>query len=317
MTFVELLLKVNGITVPDVLPETCYCPAASDTMPARMTAWIDSHCHLDADEFDLDRAQVRLSARQSGVALCVVPAVGAVNFDRVREIAHQFGDAYALGIHPLYVAQAQESDLALLDAQLHRHRDDPRLVAVGEIGLDYFVPALRVSPLRERQEYFYQEQLRLARRHGLPVILHVRRSADELLRGLRRMLPVSGTWCGVAHAFSGSTQQATEFLKLGFKLGFGGAMTFGPAQRLRRLAAELPLSALVVETDAPDIPPAWLYRTAAQRSTGVPQGRNEPLQLPAIAAELAALRGISPAALAQAVHDNTLSALPKLRALLV
>ncbi|HAL40192.1 MAG TPA: DNAase, partial [Polaromonas sp.] len=134
---------------------------------------------------------------------------------------------YALGIHPLLVPRAQDADLQVLDAELALRKSDPRLVAVGEIGLDYFVPALTESPMRERQEHFYREQLKLARKHGLPVILHVRRSADKLLKHLRELVPEGG-WSGIAHAFNGSQQQAMAFIKLGFKLGFGGAVTFEP-----------------------------------------------------------------------------------------
>ena len=282
-----------------------------------MTPWIDSHCHLDAPEFAADIDSVRARARAAGVVHCVVPAVERRNFDTVRQLAHDLGDSYALGIHPLYIEHAAESDLVVLDQQLSLHHDDPRLVAVGEIGLDFFVPALCVSPLRERQEHFYVEQLKLARRHGLPVVLHVRRSADRLLRGLRVTLPAGGAWQGIAHAFAGSAQQAAAFVDLGFKLGFGGALTFERALQLRRLASTLPLSALVLETDAPDIPPHWLYRTAAQRSDGRAQGRNEPAQLPAIAAHVAALRGLTPDALATAAFENTCAALPRLRGLLV
>ena len=307
----------DGITVLPMLPGKWFCSAASDTMLASMTTWIDSHCHLDAPEFDPDRAQVRLRARQNGVAVIVVPSVAAANFEAVRKLAHQFGDVYALGIHPLYVPQAQDSDLARLDSQLVLYRNDPRLVAVGEIGLDYFVPALCEPPMRQRQEYFYQEQLRLAAKHALPVILHVRRSADQLLQPLRRLLPQSGVWSGITHAFSGSLQQANGFVKLGLKLGFGGAMTHGRALQLRRLASTLPLDALVLETDAPDIPPHWLYRTSAERAQGASQGRNEPGQLPRMAAELAALRAIDIELVATATRENTLAALPKLRALLV
>jgi len=281
-----------------------------------MPAWIDTHCHLDAGEFDTDRAAVRARAGAAGVALCVLPAVGVVNFAAVRELAHQFGDSYALGIHPLYVGQAQDGDLALLDAELTLRRADSRLVAVGEIGLDYFVPELNESPLRERQEHFYREQLRLARKHGLPVILHVRRSADRLLKHLRELAPPGESWQGIGHAFNGSQQQAGEFIKLGLKLGFGGAVSFDRALQLRRLAAELPLSALVMETDAPDIPPHWLYRTAGERADGQGQSRNEPAELPRIAAAVAQLRGITVDELAAATTANALAALPKLQKLL-
>ncbi len=279
-----------------------------------MPHWIDTHCHLDAPEFDRDRAAVRARATAAGVVHCVLPAVGVFDFGVVRTLAHDFGDSYALGIHPLFVGQAADGDLALLDAELTLRKADVRLVAVGEIGLDYFVPALTQSPLRERQEHFYREQLLLARKHGLPVILHVRRSADKLLKHLRELAPQEG-WRGIAHAFNGSRQQADEFLKLGLKLGFGGAVTFEPARQLRRLAAELPLEALVLETDSPDIPPHWLYATAQQRGEGQAQGRNEPAELPRIAAVVAELRGMTVDALALATTANAGAALPGLQAL--
>jgi TatD DNase family protein len=281
-----------------------------------MPVWIDTHCHLDAAEFAADRAAMRARAGAAGVALCVLPAVGAFNFAAVRELAHQLGDSYALGIHPLFVKQAWDGDLALLDAELALRKTDPRLVAVGEIGLDYFVPELSESPLRERQEFFYREQLKLARKHGLPVILHVRRSADRLLKHLRELAAPGELWQGIGHAFNGSDQQAGEFIKLGFQLGFGGAVTFERALQLRRLAAELPLSALVLETDSPDIPPHWLYRTAEERADGQGQGRNEPAELPRIAAVVAQLRGITVDDLAAASTANALAALPRLRKLL-
>jgi TatD DNase family protein len=281
----------------------------------RYTAmWIDTHCHLDAPEFGADHAlalNLRGRAAALGVGLCVIPAVERANFDTVRQLAHRSGDAYALGIHPLYVPRAQDADLDALDAALTAHRDDPRLVAVGEIGLDFFVPALCTPGMRERQAFFYRAQLRLARQHGLPVIVHVRRSADQLLRHLRE-LPTGG---GIAHAFNGSAQQAGAFLGLGFKLGFGGASTFEPARQLRRLAAELPLSALVLETDAPDIPPQWLYATAAERAAGRAQGVNSPAELPRIGAVVAELRGLSAEALMTATTANALAALPRLAAL--
>ncbi len=275
-----------------------------------MTGWIDTHCHLDAPEFAADVAAVRARARQRGVVHCVLPAVQVADFEATRALAHQFGDSYALGIHPLYVKDAQDEDLARLDAALAVHRNDPRLVAVGEIGLDYFVPELCASPLRERQEHFYVEQLRLARQHQLPVILHVRRSADMLLKGLRA---VGGgqPWQGIAHAFNGSLQQAHAFIGLGLKLGFGGALTYERAQNLRRLAAELPLEAIVLETDAPDMPPHWLYTTAGQRAAGEAQGRNEPGELPRIAQVLADLRGLTVERLQAQTLVNLQTALPR------
>ena len=284
--------------------------------------WIDTHCHLDAPEFKENHAlalTLRAQAAIENVALCVLQGVMAANFDTVRLLAHQTGDAYALGIHPLFVARSQDGDLDLLDAALTTHRGDPRLVAVGEIGLDYFVPALQTPEMLARQQFFYRAQLKLAKKHGLPVILHVRRSADHVLKHLRAVAgqgKEKGRWLGIAHAFNGSPQQAQAFIAIGLKLGFGGAMTFEAANQLRRLATSLPLEALVLETDAPDIPPQWLYTTAAQRAAGQPQGINSPLELPRIGAVLAALRGVDVAEIEAATTANALAALPRLKALL-
>jgi TatD DNase family protein len=273
--------------------------------------WLDTHCHLDAPEFDADRDAVRAQARAAGVDLCVLPAVQRSDWAAVQALATQHGDAYALGIHPLYVPQASEDDLLALDDALRASRGDPRLVAVGEIGLDFFVPELCEPGMRERQWRFYTAQLQLARQHDLPVILHVRRSADLLLKGLRQV-GVSG---GIAHAFNGSVQQAQAFIALGFALGFGGAMTHERATALRALARTLPLDALVLETDAPDIPPQWIYRTAEARASGQTQGRNVPAQLPRIAQVLAGLRGIDLDLLAQVTRGNAQRVLPGLRPL--
>jgi TatD DNase family protein len=257
-------------------------------------------------------ADVVRRASAAGVVHCVLPAVAVSNFQTVRLLAEQFGYSYALGIHPVCVPEAQEVDLKALDDELTLRQSDPRLVAVGEIGLDFFLPELTEPAMRQKQAFFYREQLKLARKHGLPVILHVRRSADQLLKHLREIRPAGG-WSGIAHAFNGSEQQAAAFIKLGFKLGFGGAVTYQAALQLRRLATELPLSALLMETDSPDIPPQWLYTTAADRALGVAQGRNEPSELPRIAQVVAGLRGTSLLELAQATTANALQALPKLR----
>ncbi|HAU57907.1 MAG TPA: DNAase [Comamonadaceae bacterium] len=268
-------------------------------------SWIDTHCHLDAPEFAPDVDAVRAHARAAGVQHLVIPAVQVAHVEAVRELAHRHGDSYALGIHPLYTPQAADDDVERLAQLLEQHSNDPHLVAIGEIGLDFFVPGLDA----ERQTRFYRAQLQLARRFNLPVILHVRRSADALLKGLREV-PVRG---GIAHAFNGSLQQARAFIALGFKLGFGGALTYERALQLRRLATELPIEALVLETDAPDMPPHWIYRTAAERAAGQPQGRNAPAELPRIAKVLADLRGLSLETLAVQTKENALAALPRLR----
>ena len=276
-----------------------------------MTGFIDTHCHLDAPEFGDEGPAVRARADAAGVALCVIPAVAVFNFATVRTLAHAQGDAYALGIHPLCTGEANEADLQTLDAELTARRDDPRLVAVGEIGLDYFVTDLD-GP---KQAHFFHTQLQLARAHDLPVIIHVRRSVDQVLKHLRQV-GAGRPWRGIAHAFNGSEQQAKACLDLGLKLGFGGTVTFDRALQVRRLATSLPLDAIVMETDAPDIQPHWLYRTHEERQAGAAQGRNEPAELPRIAAVLAKLRGITTEELALASTCNAREALPRLSSLL-
>jgi len=280
-------------------------------------AWIDTHCHLDAKEFGHapQADAVRLAARHAGVHHCVIPAVEAANWDTVRLLAQRWGDSYCLGIHPFYVPQADDADLQALQTQISQYQDDPRLVAVGEIGLDFFVPALCTPTLREKQEHFYRAQLQMAAQADLPVVLHVRRSADRLLKHLRVLRPAAG-WRGIAHAFNGSAVQAQAFVELGFKLGFGGALTFERALQLRRLAQTLPLEAIVLETDSPDIPPHWLYATAQARQQGATQPPNTPAEIARIAQVLAQLRGIELEELQAAVWRNAQNALPKLAAVL-
>ena len=272
-----------------------------------MTVFVDTHCHLDAAEFDTDRAAMRAAARSVGVVHCVIPAVARSNWGAVRTLAHAWGDSYALGIHPMCTPDATDADIDALGALMHACGEDAHLVAVGEIGLDYFVPGLD-GPHQER---LLRAQLRLARRFDLPVLLHVRRSVDRVLKALRE-LPVAG---GIAHAFNGSLQQAQAFMAMGFKLGFGGAVTFERALQLRRLAAELPLSALVLETDAPDIPPSWLYVPQEARSAGQVVPPNRPAEIPRMGAVLADLRGMPVEELCAATTANALRVLPRLAVL--
>jgi TatD DNase family protein len=256
---------------------------------------IDTHCHLDAAEFNGEAARLAGVARDNGIGAIVIPAVCPGNFDQVTALGRYGG--YALGIHPLYVTNAAESDVRVLRDRVEQAMADPQFVAIGEIGLDFFVPELCTPDMRERQTWFYREQLRIARDFGLPMLLHVRRSVDHILKGLRQF-KLTG---GIAHAFNGSTQQANRLIELGFRLGFGGAMTYTRALQIRRLATELPLQAIVLETDAPDILPSWL--------SGEP---NSPAQLAQIAKTLAELRGLTVQEVADATTANALAVLPRL-----
>jgi TatD DNase family protein len=243
--------------------------------------FIDTHCHLDAAEFDADRDTVYAAAQTGGVSTMVVPAISRDNFAAVAATCTRYpGCLPAWGLHPMLIDVHRPEHLADLRAQTEAQRP----VAIGEIGLDLFVDLDYAT-----QEYFYVEQLKIAHEFDLPVLLHCRRANDEILKHLRK-IKVRG---GIAHAFNGSPQQADAFIKLGFMLGFGGAFTWPRANNLRRLAVDLPLEAIVLETDSPDIPPVWIGR-----------GRNSPGELPRIAQTLAELRKLSLEVVAQTTTRN-------------
>jgi len=244
---------------------------ANKTASSRAPFLIDTHCHLDAAEFDADRDAEYARAVEAGVTLQIVPTISCDNLPAVAATCARYpGSLPAWGLHPMLLSVHRPEHLADLRARIEAQRP----VAVGEIGLDLFVKDLDAAA----QEYFYVEQLKIAQEYDLPVLLHCRKANDQILKQLRR-IKVRG---GIAHAFNGSPQQANEFIKLGFKLGFGGAFTWPRANNLRRLAVSLPLDAIVLETDSPDIPPVWIGR-----------GRNAPGELPLIAKALADLRGVS------------------------
>ncbi len=259
---------------------------------------IDTHCHLDY----LDIPEIVGSipgalqrGRAAGVSAIVVPTVSPANVERVVALADREPEVYfALGIHPMYVQELNDSALTEIENALDRYRHHPKLVAVGEIGLDHYVPGLD----RDRMHRFFIAQCTMAKDRGLPVILHVRKAQDQVLAGLRRCRVTQG----IAHAFNGSHVQAKAFIDHGLVLGMGGAMTFTRALQIRRLAAELPLEALVLETDSPDIAPSWK-----------PKGElNEPAELSRIADCLAALRGMSVDHVIRATAANARRALPRL-----
>ncbi len=257
---------------------------------------IDTHCHLDATEFSADRSAMLEQAYAVGVKGIVIPAVARENFAAVIALCRQHKNcAYALGIHPMYVDTAAWADLEILQDGL-RQND---ALAIGEIGLDYFAKCTGDAVAhRQRQSHFLIEQLKLAKQFNLPVILHVRQAVDDVLKHLRRH-EVCG---GIAHAFNGSLQQAEQFIAMGFKLGFGGAMTYDRATKIRDLAKRLPFESLVLETDAPDMPPAWLAKGL----------RNSPMELAKIAQVLADLRQVKLAQVLDITGANALKVLPKL-----
>lgn len=257
---------------------------------------IDTHCHLDAAEFDADRENVIQEALNSDIKMMVVPAVHCSNFETVSQLATTHSCcAHALGIHPLYVATSNLKDLELLAQTVSKQmQSEHPPVAIGEIGLDFFIADYD----KASQEVYFIEQLKIAKQYNLPVILHVRRAIDDVLKHLRKH-QVRG---GIAHAFNGSRQQAEAFIDLGFKLGFGGALTYSRALKIRELVSTLPLEAIVLETDAPDIPPEWLKNDK----------RNTPNQLLNISQIIASLRHIKHAQVTEITTKNALEILPNL-----
>lgn len=258
---------------------------------------IDSHCHIDAPEFDLDRPAVIASALASGVEQIVVPAYIASKWPSLLTLCHATTALTlwpALGLHPVYLQQHQATDLALLERLLMTY---PEVVAIGEIGLDRFVPELMEAEAWQRQVTLFEAQLALAQAQGKPIIIHARRCHAAIVASIRRVGFMHG---GIVHAFSGSLDEALLYTRLGFCVGIGGAMTYASARRIRAVAAALPLSAMVLETDAPDMLPS-----AHQPITRGERARNEPAYLANIFSELCTLRLETPTQLADALRRNT------------
>ncbi len=255
----------------------------SDALPASTgPLLVDSHCHLDFPEFDSDRDQVLARARAAGVGAFIVPGTTAARFTRLLALAASEEDLYpALGLHPWFMAEHEPGDLETLE----RLAGGESLVAIGEIGLDFQLPEHDA----QAQMALFEAQLRLARKLALPVILHVRKAHQAVLEALQR----TGVRGGICHAFNGSPQQAAQYMKLGFLFGFGGMLTYPNAKRLHRLARELPLDHLVLETDAPSM--------SGARHRGQ---RNSPEYLPEVVEALARLREEEPREIARRTTRN-------------
>lgn len=249
-----------------------------------MTELIDSHCHLDFPAFDHNRDELVNACIKAGFTMLVNPAVDMNNWQKVEQIAARYSIVYpAYGLHPMFLDQHQDVHLDALEAQL----SSKPCVAVGEIGLDYFDPSL----CKTRQQFLFEAQIVLAEKANLPVILHVRKAHDEALSTIKRLGFSQG---GIVHAFSGSEQQAHKWIDNGFILGFGGTMTYDRAKKVRHLAKTLPLQSMVLETDAPDMPPAFIEK-----------GQNSPIYLVQIAQILAEIRNRPVDEIRQVCSDNT------------
>lgn len=248
---------------------------------------IDTHTHLDFPDFDADRTEVLARSRALGVQRLVVLGVYQANWQRLWHLVEANEDLHAaFGLHPVYLDDHQPQHLDELRDWLSRLAGHRKLCAVGEFGLDYYLETLD----RQRQQVLFEAQLELAIEFQLPALLHVRRAHAATIATLKRLRPKRG---GIIHAFAGSYEEAREYIKLGFRLGLGGAATWPQANRLRKVVAQLPEQSIVLETDAPDMAPAMH-----------PHQRNSPEYLADICAELAALRGVTPEELAAASSRN-------------
>lgn len=263
-------------------------PKNRDTLVLPMSL-IDSHIHLDFPVFDGQRAKWLDEARQAGIRQFVVPATTAASWQGIADLATQENIAPAYGLHPYFVADHHEADLEKLDHWLAQNPS----VAVGEIGLDFFLKDLD----RAHQQFFFEQQLRLAQKHALPAILHARKAIEAVTLALKKTPVVAG----IVHSYNGSLQQAHQLVDMGFKLGFGGAITYPRATKLRQLISDLPLEAIVLETDAPDQPPAdW------------PDAHNTPLGLHKVFEAVCQLRPETPEEIARQTRQNVHQALPGL-----
>jgi TatD DNase family protein len=243
---------------------------------------VDSHCHLDAPEFDGDREAVVKRARDAGVVQQVVPAVDAEHWPQLRDLCRAHPGLFpAYGLHPMFLDSHRPEHLRQLGDWIARERP----VAVGECGLDFFVEGLDT----DAQRLYFDGQLTLARDFDLPVIVHARRAVDAVVASFKRV----GKLRGVVHSFSGSPEQARQLWQLGFLIGIGGPATYARANRLRRLVATMPLEHLLLETDAPDQPDAEIRGQ-----------RNEPARLSFVCQTIAGLRGADAAAIAAATTAN-------------
>lgn len=253
-----------------------------------MHCFVDTHCHFDFPPFTGDEEQSIARAAEAGVQAIIVPAIEAANFERVLNLAQHHCAIYAaLGLHPIVIERHLDEHIEKLDVVLQTAGN--KLVAIGEIGLDLW----RDDPQFERQQALLDAQLRLAKRHDLPVILHSRRTHDKLAMHLKRIdLPRTG----VVHGFSGSLQQAQRFIELGYKIGVGGTITYPRASKTREVMAQLPLSALLLETDAPDMP-----------LNGFQGQPNRPEQAARVFTTLCELREEPEALIAGALLENTRS----------
>ncbi len=244
---------------------------------------IDSHCHIDFDEFNTDRDDIMARAHLAGIKHIIVPAVASASWPKVKSVCEQYiGLHPAYGLHPYFLDQHTEKDLELLYSWIEQEQP----IAIGECGLDYYLKDLD----RDKQLYFFDAQLAIASKFDLPVIIHSRKATEQVIRQVKKYKNIRG----MIHSYSGSMEQAKQLIELGFYLSFGGAITYDKATKLRSIARQLPDHTLLIETDAPDQPPSRYHGT-----------RNQPDYISEVIASLAELRDCSPQQLMAITSQNT------------
>jgi len=246
---------------------------------------IDTHIHFDDDRFDTDRAPIYTNALNTGVSHMIIPATTRARWSKIFSLTKQYANIHpTAGLHPVFVNDHSEEDLHLLDTTLQNNK----CVAVGECGLDGFVKNLDY----EKQRYFFTHQIELAAKHKLPMIIHARNAVEDVTLAIKS---ANGNVTGVVHSYNGSLQQAQQLIDLGFLLSFGGAITYNRATRLRKIVKQLPVDAIMVETDAPDQP--------TQANTG---NRNEPAFIGEVVSAIAEIKGLEPEDIAEASNANAI-----------
>lgn len=261
---------------------------------------IDTHCHFDVEDFDADRAEVAARALMAGVDTIVVPGYVASRWPRLFEICASMTAPRLLpapGLHPCYIKEHCHADITELERIIS---NQPECVAIGEIGLDYFLDELKAADVKEKQQAFFRSQLALAMKYRKPVILHVRKAHQDVIHILHEMKFCEG---GIVHAYSGGIEEARNYVKQGFRLGIGGPLTYDQSRRLRSVVVDMPLEALVLETDAPDMIPQ------SHRSAGEKRTRNSPEFLPSVAHALAELKQLPLAEVLSVARRQSLAVL--------
>lgn len=261
---------------------------------------IDTHCHFDVEDFDADRSEVAVRALAAGVDTIVIPGYVASLWPKLFDVCASLSAPRLLpapGLHPCYIASHMQADIAELGRIISTQ---PECVAIGEIGLDYFLDELKAPEVKAKQQEFFRAQLLLAMRYRKPVILHVRKAHQDVIHILHEMKFCEG---GIVHAYSGGIEEARHYAKLGFRLGIGGPLTYDQSKRLRSVVAEMPLEALVLETDAPDMIPLPHRDLQARRT------RNSPEFLPSVAAAMAELKQLSLAEVQAVTRQQSLTVL--------